>query len=675
MYFRVPTLEIMKTNEVHESHNVAQKKPFEAGEKEGTLTNSLVESSSEGPDSGQLRQLQVAADASAQVHQLRTLQLAANHSPQVKQSAQLKEKATEFSRGALQNKENRSGLPAQLKAGIEGLSGMALDDVNVHYNSSAPAQLQAAAFAQGNDIHLGSGQEQHLAHEAWHVVQQRQGRVKPTTEAGGKPVNDDVGLEQEADAMGAKAAQMRVDLSSEEDSPLDHSGQSSSSAAQLKTAVVQCYKPGWSEVNGEFQVFDGQKWTVANLTKITKHGWVFTTREGKNLTIYDHEDERIRPTVGMRGPSTGSSYTPMIEEKEDRMEESSESNDEIESTPQQYGSMIKLYSDWNPNQQFQERSNEFGKFNVKHNRNAPYITTNLQQYPKTSLDTTYSSMFKALMKSGLSEKEVAEVLLDAKAEMLKNPTALRAAAMLMGAVYLGEQWRKHGAVKIFRALLRQVTRGAISLEDIPKLFKFVASAQKGREQVERIREILLGDHPLKSISKDDRLILGGMSPLREGDLDSEEELGTTKDNEFKKKRKLKRHQKEYKKVELNEDDYYQINGTLYNISHHLIRSNGPCFWDNLIRFYGLDESVVRRAATSANVTFNEYLDDQSIQAVVDALGLLGVDITIHLDMFTYAGKFIMSKTIGNKGRQLKMGLVVQPEDDGNADGHYIPGLN
>ena len=121
----------MKTNEVHESHNVAQKKPFEAGEKEGTLTNSLVEGSSEGPDSGQLRQLQVAADASAQVHQLRTLQLAANHSPQVKQSAQLKEKATEFSRGALQNKEDRSGLPAQLKAGIEGLSGMALDDVRL----------------------------------------------------------------------------------------------------------------------------------------------------------------------------------------------------------------------------------------------------------------------------------------------------------------------------------------------------------------------------------------------------------------------------------------------------------------------------------------------------------------------------------------------------------------
>ena len=45
-----------------------------------------------------------------------------------------------------------------------------MDDVNVHYNSNKPAQLQAHAYAQGTDIHLGPGQEKHLPHEAWHVV-------------------------------------------------------------------------------------------------------------------------------------------------------------------------------------------------------------------------------------------------------------------------------------------------------------------------------------------------------------------------------------------------------------------------------------------------------------------------------------------------------------------------
>ncbi|MEP1032662.1 DUF4157 domain-containing protein [Ekhidna sp.] len=81
---------------------------------------------------------------------------------------------------AIQRKPNKTGLPDNLKSGIENLSGHSMDDVKVHYNSSRPAQLHAHAFAQGNQIHLASGQEKHLPHEAWHVVQQKQGRVKPT---------------------------------------------------------------------------------------------------------------------------------------------------------------------------------------------------------------------------------------------------------------------------------------------------------------------------------------------------------------------------------------------------------------------------------------------------------------------------------------------------------------
>jgi Domain of unknown function (DUF4157) len=101
---------------------------------------------------------------------------------------------------------NTTGLPDNLKAGVESLSGMSMDGVNVHYNSEQPAQLNALAYAQGTDIHVGPGQEQHLPHEAWHVVQQAQGRVKPTTQLKeGVPVNDDIGLEAEADAMGKKA--------------------------------------------------------------------------------------------------------------------------------------------------------------------------------------------------------------------------------------------------------------------------------------------------------------------------------------------------------------------------------------------------------------------------------------------------------------------------------------
>ena len=111
----------------------------------------------------------------------------------------------------VQRMANKTGLPSQLKSGVESLSGISMDDVKVHYNSTKPAQLQAHAYAQGTNIHLGPGQEKHLPHEAWHVVQQKQGRVQPTMQMKDKvQVNDDAGLEREADLMGAKAMMTHI---------------------------------------------------------------------------------------------------------------------------------------------------------------------------------------------------------------------------------------------------------------------------------------------------------------------------------------------------------------------------------------------------------------------------------------------------------------------------------
>lgn len=131
----------------------------------------------------------------------------------VEEEESLQKKVAENSPAQLEQqpsaKPNNTGLPDNLKTGIESLSGMSMDSVQVHYNSSQPAQLNALAYAQGTDIHVAPGQEQHLPHEAWHVVQQAQGRVQPTMQMkDGVPVNDDRGLEHEADVMGAKALQM-----------------------------------------------------------------------------------------------------------------------------------------------------------------------------------------------------------------------------------------------------------------------------------------------------------------------------------------------------------------------------------------------------------------------------------------------------------------------------------
>lgn len=103
---------------------------------------------------------------------------------------------------------NQTGLPDNLKAGVENLSGYSLDNVRVHYNSPKPAQLQALAYTQGTEIHVAPGQEKHLPHEAWHVVQQMQGRVKPTMQMKGVQINDDVGLEKEAEQYGKESKKM-----------------------------------------------------------------------------------------------------------------------------------------------------------------------------------------------------------------------------------------------------------------------------------------------------------------------------------------------------------------------------------------------------------------------------------------------------------------------------------
>ena len=145
--------------------------------------------------------------ASAELSQLQEIM---QHSPQATQLAAMQEK---MARQPKPTPRQQTGLPTNLKAGIEALSGISMDQVQVHYNSDKPAQLHAHAYAQGVDIHLAPGQEKHLPHEAWHVVQQAQGRVSATRQLkAGVAVNDDLGLESEADAMGARAARFAVSL-------------------------------------------------------------------------------------------------------------------------------------------------------------------------------------------------------------------------------------------------------------------------------------------------------------------------------------------------------------------------------------------------------------------------------------------------------------------------------
>lgn len=105
------------------------------------------------------------------------------------------------------------GLPDGVRTRMESVLKADFSDVNIHVGSQA-SDVGALAYTQGNDIHFAPGQynpespkgQELLGHELTHVVQQRQGRVKPTGSVGGMPLNDDRSLESEADRMGSKAA-------------------------------------------------------------------------------------------------------------------------------------------------------------------------------------------------------------------------------------------------------------------------------------------------------------------------------------------------------------------------------------------------------------------------------------------------------------------------------------
>jgi len=135
-----------------------------------------------------------------------------SNSPSTKKMKAIQMMANDYSNKIIQKKSIQNGIPNPLKSGVEKLSGISMDQVKVNYNSDKPAQLNAHAYAQGNQIHIAPGQEKHLPHEAWHVVQQSQGRVKPTKQLKEKvAINDDQQLEKEADIMGTKAVSLKAD--------------------------------------------------------------------------------------------------------------------------------------------------------------------------------------------------------------------------------------------------------------------------------------------------------------------------------------------------------------------------------------------------------------------------------------------------------------------------------
>ncbi|HZS37787.1 MAG TPA: DUF4157 domain-containing protein [Polyangia bacterium] len=104
-------------------------------------------------------------------------------------------------------------LPPELREKMERAYGCDLSGVRVHQDDSS-VPLGALAYTRGFDIFFAPGVydpesrrgQEIIAHELAHVVQQALGRVAPTRERGGVPLNDDASLEAEAHELGRRAA-------------------------------------------------------------------------------------------------------------------------------------------------------------------------------------------------------------------------------------------------------------------------------------------------------------------------------------------------------------------------------------------------------------------------------------------------------------------------------------
>jgi hypothetical protein len=112
-----------------------------------------------------------------------------------------------------------TNMPEDVKSKMENSFGTDFSDVSIHKNSEQATNIGALAYTQGSDVHFAPGQyepgshkgQELLGHELTHVVQQREGRVKPDTEQQkGLNINSDNSLEKEADEMGARAAQGKM---------------------------------------------------------------------------------------------------------------------------------------------------------------------------------------------------------------------------------------------------------------------------------------------------------------------------------------------------------------------------------------------------------------------------------------------------------------------------------
>ncbi|MFV3126183.1 DUF4157 domain-containing protein [Niveispirillum sp. KHB5.9] len=532
------------------------------------------------------------------------------------------------------------GLPPALKTGIESLSGLAMDDVRVHRNSPEPAQLQAHAFARGTDIHLAPGQEQHLPHEAWHVVQQKQGRVRATTQMkSGTPVNDDPALEHEADRMGAAA--LRVPAAGSVVQAIAHPAAAGIVQRVVLSRVLPLIGGGvrieyYSTLDPEKEEFpteaeaqardDELRVAIREPAHDRRYPTGFTYRHHKSKSENIISDAKQGPHsfshAGVANRVNNAFQAPGFDQDALRAlrDEQIPTQEQINPLYERYGGDSKKPQEHADNRRVLRAQTDY---DILYRRLNNIIEGNVISRNREDFELTMRLMemhpFSAF---GAKNTDPSNRSLNGKGERADVP---------------------------LRESFDSKTPNTFKKD--PGFGVFVNT----RMLLDRYMKVV----PPK-ITHAPSVDIGS-------DLDVPEVFG--KKRKFESKPEQKEVSASLGMGDVEAGDAVTVDGRTYRPNTRGISDGGECFWDSLTR-WGISQEDQRLAAEATGVTYNDWIDVTDLQAFIDNLNTrLEIPVTLHVVFFNHAdlSQPDGEQDYGSGGRMIYMAMFFLGDR-----GHFVP---
>lgn len=201
---------------------------------------------------------------------------------------------------------------------------------------------------------------------------------------------------------------------------------------------------------------------------------------------------------------------------------------------------FQVYKDWTNTTSGVSFTTPFGTGNVSafHNHGAPKLGSNKKDWSNTDVGDSYVEYVKALRSGGLNDRQIATALLAENDSAFVSVKEKRAAAMIFSTVYLAEEWRKQGAAKIYRAMLRAIVAGTRNFNHFLDDYKFIPSAQSGREMVARFYDVFNSDTDVTDLSPPEQTYYNCLSPGPSDDWSSDDEMRTDDKKNLKTTKRL-----------------------------------------------------------------------------------------------------------------------------------------